>query len=180
MAVYRKRSELEYYSGHRGRGKLYISVVLQIAMVLGGGGFAFNTISINNSKPIMLGAATSVAAPCDPEITITPKVSFSPASNQMEVSRIELSDVDQSVPGGCGGAIIEMQVLVDGQSTIATWTISTSNLSDTYTWSDTTGGVNEASSKLNGILVTSFSAVALQSHRPTCLVVDLNCLANPE
>jgi len=40
--------------------------------------------------------------------------------------------------------------------------------------------VNEASSKLNGILVTSFSAVALQSHRPTCLVVDLNCLANPE
>ena len=180
MAIYRKRSELEYYSGHRGRGKLYISVVLQIAMVLGGGGFAFNTISINNSKPIMLGAATSVAAPCDPEITITPKVTFSPASNQMEVSRIELSDVDQSVPGGCGGAIIEMQVLVDGQPTIATWTISTSNLSDTYTWSDTTGGVNEASSKLNGILVTSFSAVALQSHRPTCLVVDLNCLANPE
>ena len=144
------------------------------------GGFAFNTISINNSKPIMLGAATSVAAPCDPEITITPKVSFSPASNQMEVSRIELSDVDQSFPGGCGGATIQMQVLVDGQPTVATWSISTSNLSNTYTWSDTTGGSNEASSKLNGILVTSFSAVALQSHRPTCLVVDLNCLTNPE
>ena len=149
-------------------------------MVLGGGGFAFQTISINDSKPIMLGAATSVAAACDPEITITPKVSFSAASNQMEVSRIELSDVDQSFPGGCGGATIQMQVLVDGQPTVATWSISTSNLSNTYTWSDTTGGSNEASSKLNGILVTSFSAVALQSHRPTCLVVDLNCLTNPE
>ena len=120
-------------------------------MVLGGGGFAFKTISINNSKPIMLGAATSVASACDPEITITPKVSFSAASNQMEVSRIELSDVDQSFPGGCGGAIMEMQVLVDGKPSVATWTISTSNLSNTYTWSDTTGGTNEANSKLNGI-----------------------------
>ena len=75
---------------------------------------------------------------------------------------------------------MEMQLLVDGKPSIATWTISTSNLSDTYVWSDSTGGSNEANSKLNGILVTSFSAVALQSHRPTCLVVDLNCLANPE
>jgi hypothetical protein len=147
-------------------------------MVLGGGGFAFKTISINNSKPIMLGAATSVAAACDPEITITPRVSFSSATNQMEVNRIELSDVDQSFPGGCGGSIMEMQVLVQGKPTVATWTISTSNLSNTYIWSDTTGAANEANSKLNGILVTSFSAVALQSHRPTCLVVDLNCLTS--
>jgi hypothetical protein len=147
-------------------------------MVLGGGGFAFKTISINNSKPIMLGAATSVAAACDPEITITPRVSFSSVTNQMEVNRIELSDVDQSFPGGCGGSIMEMQVLVQGKPTVATWTISTSNLSDTYIWSDTTGAANEANSKLNGILVTSFSAVALQSHRPTCLVVDLNCLTS--
>ena len=180
MARYRKQSEWEYDSGRKDRRKFYISIVLQVAMVLGGGGFAFKTISINNSKPIMLGAATSVAAACDPEITITPKVSFSAASNQMEVSRIELSDVDQSFPGGCGGAIMEMQVLVDGKPTVATWTISTSNISDIYTWSETTGALNEAHSKLNGILVTSFSAVALQSQRPACLVVDLNCLANPE
>lgn len=149
-------------------------------MVLAGGGFAFNTININNNKPIMLGAATLVAAACDPEITITPKVRFSSATNQMEVSRIELSDVDQSFPGGCGGSIVEMRILVDGQPTVATWSISTSNLSNIYSWSETTGGANEANSKLNGILVTSFSAVALQSHRPTCLVVDLICLANSE
>jgi hypothetical protein len=73
---------------------------------------------------------------------------------------------------------MEMQVLVDGKATIATWAISTSSISNTYTWGDATGGVNEASNKLSGILVTSFSAVALQSRRPTCQVVDLNCLTS--
>jgi hypothetical protein len=178
VKVLRRRSEWEDNSGKKERRKLFISITLQIVMVLGGGGFAFQTISINQAKPIMLGASTAVAAACDPEVTVTPKVTLSPTTNQMMVSQIQLSDVDQSFPGGCGGSIMEMQVLVDGKATIATWAISTSSINNTYTWGDATGGVNEASNKLSGIMVTSFSAVALQSRRPTCQVVDLNCLTS--